>query len=155
MKKLFLLLAVFSAGTPFACQSKPSPLKGTIKIAAGLALAYPLAQFWGTLTARQLCVFVAGTAGIVLVLDGLDDWQSPNKNIIDKAALTAAIKADIYKIFKQEMWVVSKDFTAMAQGNAELEQDLKDLYASFGSEEAAQKKLDAFCSKWHLEKIKI
>jgi hypothetical protein len=72
-----------------------------------------------------------------------------------KTALTTAIKADIYKVFGQEMWIVSKDFTAMAQGNAELEKDLQDLYASFGSQEAAQKKLDAFCKKWQLEKIKI
>jgi hypothetical protein len=43
----------------------------------------------------------------------------------------------------------------MAQGNAELEQDLKDLYANFGSQEDAQKKLDAFCNKWKLEKIDI
>lgn len=69
--------------------------------------------------------------------------------------LTDQIKADIYKVFGQEMWIVSKDFTAMAQGNAELEKDLQDLYASFGSQEAAQKKLDAFCKKWQLEKIKI
>ena len=155
MKKLFLLLALLSAGTPFACHSKPSPLKGTIKIAAGLALAYPLAQFWGKLTGRQLCIFIAGFAGIGLVLDGLDDWQSPNKNSIDKAAITATIKADIFKVFRQEMWIASNDFSAMAHGNAELENDLKDLYASFGSQEAAQKKLDAFCKKWHLEKIKI
>jgi len=74
---------------------------------------------------------------------------------IDKAALFAAIKADIYRVFTQEMWIASKDFTAMAQGNAQLEQDLKDLYASFGSQEAAQNKLDAFCKKWQLDKIII
>ena len=27
--------------------------------------------------------------------------------------LTDQIKADIYKVFKQEMWIVSKDFSAM------------------------------------------
>ena len=74
---------------------------------------------------------------------------------IDKSSLTATIKNDIYKVFFQEMWIDSKDFTAMAQGNAELEKDLQDLYASFGSQEAAQKKLDAFCKKWNLEKIDI
>ena len=74
---------------------------------------------------------------------------------IDKPALNASIKADIYKVFVQEMWIVSKDFSVMAQGNAELENDLKDLYASFGSQEIAQKRLDAFCKKWDLEKIDI
>ncbi len=74
---------------------------------------------------------------------------------IDKAALFAAIKADIYRVFTQEMWISSKDFAAMAQGNTELENDLKDLYASFGSQEVAQKKLNAFCKKSDLEKIGI
>lgn len=75
---------------------------------------------------------------------------------IDKAALSTAIKADLYKVFTQEMWIASKDFSAMAQGNIELENDLKDLYASFNvSEEAAQKKLNELCEKWDLEKIQI
>lgn len=102
-----------------------------------------------------MCIFLAGTAGIVLVLDGLDDLQSPNTSAIDKMALRSTINDDIYKVFTQEMWIASKDFNAMAQGNAELEKDLKDLYASFASQEIAQKKLNALCKKWQLEKIDI
>ena len=74
---------------------------------------------------------------------------------LKKQELTDQLKADIYRVFTQEMWIVSKDFNAMAQGNAELEKDLKNLYASFVSKEDAQQKLDAFCKKWDLEKIDI
>ena len=75
---------------------------------------------------------------------------------LNKQQLVDQIKADLYKVFTQEMWIASKDFSGMAQGNTELENDLKDLYASFNvSEEAAQKKLEAFCKKWDLENIAI
>lgn len=65
------------------------------------------------------------------------------------------LKADLYKVFIQEMWIVSKDFSAMAQGNTELEKDLNDLYANFGSQETAQQKLDAFAKKWQIDAIRI
>lgn len=91
-----------------------------------------------------------------LVKQGWDDIAKYQFFKLNEQQLVEQIKADIYKVFIQEMWIVSKDFAAMAQGNAALEQDLKDLYdGSFGSRETAQKKVDIFCKKWKLEKINI
>lgn len=76
---------------------------------------------------------------------------------IDKKVLSSEIKRIIYMVFFQEMGIIGGDFADIAQGNADLTQDLKELFCvSFNSgDEIAQKALDEFCDKWGLEKIKI
>ncbi|MFA6065937.1 MAG: hypothetical protein WC707_02030 [Candidatus Babeliaceae bacterium] len=76
---------------------------------------------------------------------------------IDKPKLIAEIEHDIYRTFRQEIGLISKDVDSMAQGDVALEKDLKNLYAEFNNpdERQAQKKLDEFCQKWGLEPIKI
>ena len=75
---------------------------------------------------------------------------------INKQSLVAEIKADIYKIFVQEMGIGAKDYAALAQGNAVLEADLKALYMSLHQDKTeAQKTLDTFCAQWQLGTITI
>lgn len=75
---------------------------------------------------------------------------------INKQILIDEIKADLYKIFVQEMGIGAKDYAALAQGDAVLEADLKALYMSLNQDKAeAQKALDAFCAQWQLETIII
>lgn len=76
---------------------------------------------------------------------------------INKKVLMLKIKQIIYMVFFQEMGIIGGDFSDMAQGNAELAQDLKELFCvSFNrDDEIAQEKLDEFCQKWELEKIEI
>lgn len=75
---------------------------------------------------------------------------------IDKQKLTRSIKADLYCLFVYEMGIMSKDFKNIAQGNANLEVDLQNLYAAFNKgEDEAQKQLDAFCVAWQLDAITL
>lgn len=76
---------------------------------------------------------------------------------LDKQVLSSKIKLIMYQVFFQEMGIIGGDFLDMAQGNADLAQDLKELFCvSFNSgDEIAQKALDEFCYKWGLEKIEI
>lgn len=76
---------------------------------------------------------------------------------VDKQTLSSKIKSIVYQVFFQEMAIKSGDFSDIAQGNAELAKDLKELFCvSFNSDnEIAQEKLDEFCHKWGLEKIEI
>lgn len=109
---------------------------------------------------------VSGYAGYRLLISAWNDFKNINKSTnkssksittnIDKDTLRAAIKGDIYTIFTQEVGIISRDYSIMAQGDADLENDLIDLYDSFNtSQEDAQKKLDAFCNKWELDRIII
>jgi hypothetical protein len=73
-----------------------------------------------------------------------------------KQELTQEIKYDIYKIFCQEKGIKSKSFNHISRDNSRLEDDLNSLYKFFNSSEnTAQQKLTAFCTKWHLENIQI
>ena len=75
---------------------------------------------------------------------------------IDKQKLTDCIKGDIYTIYIEEIAIVHKDWLSIAQGNAELERDLKELYQNFSSDiDSTQKKLNEFCQKWKLDAITI
>lgn len=80
----------------------------------------------------------------------------PSISSFDKSALRITLNNDLFRILIQEMAFMPGDFITMAQGDVELANDLKDLYASFHvSREIAQKNLDLFCAKWELEKIII
>lgn len=75
---------------------------------------------------------------------------------VDKQALVSDIKKIIRMVFFDELAIKSGNFSDMAQGNADLALDLKELFCvSFNDSEIAQKMLDEFCGKWNLEKIKI
>lgn len=73
-----------------------------------------------------------------------------------KQKLTNEIKSDLHSTFVLEQGIISKPWERMAQGNGDLEEDLKNLYDSFHvSERAAQSQLDVISKKWGLEPIKI
>lgn len=77
-------------------------------------------------------------------------------NGIDKHTLIHEIRSDLYMVFVYEMGIISMPWKSMAQGNDDLEQDLKNLYSSFNkTPEETQKQLDEFCKKWQLPDIKI
>lgn len=84
------------------------------------------------------------------------EFDSSINDSIDTAALISEIKNVIYNVFFYEMAILSIGDYKVAQGNADLEKDLKDLYMSFNvGTEKAQAKIDAFCKKWKLGRIKI
>lgn len=108
-------------------------------------------------------------------LDNFDEWIHREKELMMrmdempvifnerwhelqlKYGLTKEIRRIIFRVFFEEVAIISGDFSDAAQGNVELAHDLKKLFCvSFNrDEEVAQKELDEFCSKWGLEKIEI
>lgn len=78
---------------------------------------------------------------------------------IDSYTISQVIKADLYKIFVQEMGLINIESHAllMSDGNDELKEDIKILYSSFNQDckTEIQQKLQVFCNKWKLEAIKI
>jgi hypothetical protein len=112
IKVLFLSLLLLGIA-PSMHASKNSATTGAFKVSMSAAILY------ATETAKPSGIvrFLGyGLSGLLLI-SGLEDWglfssnNTSNNNNIDKAALAADIKADIYKVFSQEMWIVSKDFT--------------------------------------------
>ncbi|UNE35341.1 hypothetical protein KG892_05190 [Vermiphilus pyriformis] len=78
---------------------------------------------------------------------------------INTYILTQGIKADLYKIFVQEIGLINIESHALllSQSNNELKEDIKILYSSFNQDckPEIQQKLQVFCNKWKLEAIKI
>lgn len=90
------------------------------------------------------------------ITEKLEAYYKELASGLNRQKLVEQIKADIYRVFTQEMAIINGDWLAMAEGNLLLAYDLQCLYASFNvSSVCAQKVLDYVCAKWDLEPIII